>query len=67
MNEFIGRILYLFYKLKHSFDDSKSDKGYGNYFTRALCRFREHPCGVRWYSSGMEPDMRCNGCGEDLG
>jgi len=37
-------------------------------FSRAWCRWRGHPAGVFWYNpSGMEPDMRCKGCGEDLG
>lgn len=34
-----------------------------------VCRFRGHPHGVVWYSSGeaLEPDMTCKNCGEDLG
>jgi len=32
------------------------------------CRVKGHPYGVVWYNlSGDEPDMSCNGCGEDLG
>lgn len=32
-----------------------------------VCRLRGHPCGVVWYTmSQMEPDMTCNGCGDDL-
>jgi len=33
-----------------------------------ICRIRGHPYGVVWYNvSGLEPDMSCNNCGEDLG
>lgn len=32
------------------------------------CRVRGHPYDVRWYTlTKMEPDMRCENCGEDLG
>jgi len=34
----------------------------------AICRARNHPEGVWWYNSdGVEPDMRCKNCGDDLG
>jgi len=37
-------------------------------FRVVWCRFREHPYGVVWYNTaGLDPDMRCKGCGEDLG
>lgn len=37
-------------------------------FTRAVCRWRGHPAGVWWFNvGGLEPDMHCKGCGEDLG
>lgn len=42
-------------------------KVFGNYLARCLCRARNHPAGVVWYSSGYEPDMTCRECGEDLG
>jgi len=33
-----------------------------------LCRWRGHPAGVQWYNpGGMEPDMTCKECGDDLG
>ncbi len=39
-----------------------------NYLSRCKCRATGHPCGVYFYNAGgMEPDMRCRGCGEDLG
>lgn len=39
-------------------------KGWTNFW----CRVRGHPYGVAWYNpGGMEPDMRCNNCDEDLG
>lgn len=32
------------------------------------CRLRGHPCGVVWYNpGGLEPDMTCKECGDDLG
>jgi len=37
---------------------------------RLICRIRNHPCGVVWYTSNpeaTEPDMTCKNCGEDLG
>jgi hypothetical protein len=34
----------------------------------AICRARNHPAGVWWYNpSGLEPDMHCKNCGDDLG
>jgi hypothetical protein len=52
---------YLFYPVT-----SKYDKR----LTLAIlwCRVRGHPYGVAWYNHhGDEPDMSCNGCGENLG
>lgn len=38
------------------------------YLFRCQCRARSHPYGVGWYNvGGLEPDMDCQGCGEDLG
>jgi hypothetical protein len=34
---------------------------------RAICRAKGHPSGPIWYSNGLEPDMRCKVCGDDLG
>jgi len=32
-----------------------------------ICRSRGHRDGVIWYNlSGLEPDMHCRNCGEDL-
>lgn len=37
------------------------------YLFRCQCRARNHPYGVGWYNvGGLEPDMHCQGCGEDL-
>lgn len=34
----------------------------------AICRARNHPSGVWYYDpSGLEPDMHCKNCGDDLG
>ena len=41
---------------------------FGNYLARCWCRMRGHPVGVWFYNvGGLEPDMHCKGCGEDLG
>jgi len=35
---------------------------------RFMCRLHGHnPYGVGWYSSGLEPNMECTNCYEDLG
>lgn len=35
---------------------------------RWLCNKWDHPAGVYWFNvCGIEPDMRCKSCGEDLG
>jgi hypothetical protein len=32
------------------------------------CRMFGHPAGVWWYNpNGLEPDMHCKGCGDNLG
>jgi hypothetical protein len=32
-----------------------------------LCRMKGHPAGPVWFTStGTEPDMTCNNCGDDL-
>lgn len=37
-------------------------------FRNLWCRIRGHPYGVVWYTlCGLEPDMSCKNCGEDLG
>jgi hypothetical protein len=33
----------------------------------AICRARNHPCGVWHFNLGLEPDMRCKNCNDDLG
>jgi hypothetical protein len=38
------------------------------YLFRCACRARGHPYGVHFYNvGGLEPNMHCYGCGEDLG
>jgi hypothetical protein len=33
-----------------------------------LCRTRGHPSGVWWHNpGGLEPDMHCKDCGDDIG
>lgn len=39
-----------------------------NIFKSVVCRLQKHKCGVVWYNiGGVEPDMHCKNCGEDLG
>lgn len=39
-----------------------------SWWTVIRCRASGHKCGVVWYTSyGLEPDMTCKGCGDDLG
>lgn len=46
---------------------SKKNPDY-NWFRVILCRFKGHPAGVWFYNpTGLEPDMTCKGCGDDLG
>uniref|UniRef100_A0A6H2A1Q5 Uncharacterized protein n=1 Tax=viral metagenome TaxID=1070528 RepID=A0A6H2A1Q5_9ZZZZ len=34
----------------------------------AICRAGGHKPGVWWHNpNGLEPDMHCRGCGDDLG
>jgi len=36
--------------------------------TVVLCRMKNHPEGVVWYNvCGLEPNMHCKNCGDDLG
>ena len=33
-----------------------------------VCRAKGHSCGVVWFNpSGLEPDMHCRNCNDDLG
>lgn len=53
---------------RYVLDDSRADQDYGTTVSRFLCRWRGHPAGVWFYNvGGSAPDMRCKGCGEDLG
>lgn len=48
--------------------NKRNEVGLVNYFRSVKCRFKSHPCGVEWYNSiGLEPNMHCKNCGEDLG
>lgn len=51
--------------LKYLFEKKSPDH---SWFTVIWCRFRGHPRGIIWYNlNGLEPDMTCKGCGDDLG
>jgi hypothetical protein len=53
---------------RYVLDDSRASRDYGTRWSRFICRWRGHPAGVYFYNvGGTEPDMRCKGCGEDLG
>lgn len=39
-----------------------------NYLKAIICRHQGHTYDVVWYNpSGLEPDMHCRNCGDDLG
>lgn len=47
--------------------EPKSNSSDSNRFTIILCRIEGHPCGVWYYNpTGLEPDMTCKNCGDDL-
>jgi hypothetical protein len=45
------------------------DPDYCGWLKRIWCRMHGHPCGVWFYrfDGGLEPDMHCKDCGDDLG
>jgi len=46
---------------------SKKSPNY-NWFKVIVCRLMNHPTGVVWFNlDGLEPDMTCKGCGDNLG
>jgi len=51
--------------LKYIFSKKSTDI---NWVTVILCRLKNHPDGVIWYNlNGLEPDMRCKRCLDNLG
>jgi len=50
---------YLFSNLKYA-------ENFNHKIKIIFCRLRGHPNGVVWYSNGMEPDMSCKDCGDEL-
>lgn len=47
---------------------SKHEPDYGSKLHAMICRMQGHPHGVIWYNAtGLEPDMTCKNCGDDLG
>jgi hypothetical protein len=35
---------------------------------RIICRAKGHPAGPIWYTyTGVEPDMTCKNCGDEIG
>lgn len=46
---------------------AKADEGI-SWFTTIHCRSTGHRCGPVYYNpTGLEPDMTCKKCGDDLG
>ena len=54
---------------KYLFEPRKSWRQQAvSWLTTMRCRLAYHPCGTVYYNpGGLEPDMRCKDCGEDLG
>lgn len=77
MKRLLEKIGDLFYRASWWFTSSAWNYLFGNWhgaghytgiLRRALCRFRGHPAGVWWFNpNGLEPDMHCKNCGDDLG
>lgn len=39
-----------------------------SWITVIKCRLKNHSCGVVWYNpNGLEPDMTCKNCGDNIG
>lgn len=52
--------------LKYLFSPKNSN--YVSWFEVIRCRMNGHKCGVWWVNAnGLEPDMTCKNCGDDLG
>jgi hypothetical protein len=50
--------------LKYLFEKKNPDY---SWFRVLKCRIQGHKKGVIWYNvSGIEPDMTCRGCGDNL-
>lgn len=48
----------------------KKRNGYSNigWVKTIICRLKNHLYGVVWYNiDGLEPNMHCRNCGDDLG
>lgn len=53
---------------KYIFQPVGADEGFKFRLRVYLCRWRGHPYGVIFYNpSGLESDMTCRNCGDDLG
>lgn len=53
---------------KYLFKKRNFTYGYIGMIRTIICRIKNHPCGVVWYNSlGIEPDMHCKNCGDDIG
>lgn len=60
----IGKLIFTLAWWKYLFEKPR----HYNILKVALCRARGHPDGVVWYNpGGLEPDMHCRNCGDDLG
>ncbi len=54
---------------QYLFDFSYEWCGYTNFSDKVrilICRIKGHPNGPVWYCHGLEPDMHCKDCGEEL-
>jgi len=53
------------YKYLFKFDCTKRSSK--DKLMNIICRIRDHPNGITWYTLDFEPDMHCKDCGDYLG
>lgn len=55
----MNKFTRVYYRVRYGWHD-------WSWLTKLICKTIGHD-DVVWYSNGLEPDMHCKRCGEDLG
>jgi hypothetical protein len=55
-----------FFWYRYLFTDLKWCDNFWHKIIVISCRIQGHPNGPGWYSNGLEPDMTCKDCGDEL-